>query len=342
MELKNEKNKEIFNTIIQTIFGLLSPSICQLKFNNHFSIGVLCNVYVIDFKKYYSLLLTPYQSFEYSPIEDKTIEINFHDNKGNSIVIDDSRFTYTSLEYGIAFFQIKDEDNLDKTKFLKVDQEMFNKDNQFFDIIINLASEEFMLGLTNSFEDIFAKNKNNSKLSLSNNPVINLRKGNNKIFYEGTNIKKNNTIEALIESTYIKFSDKIRDLIEFKKNFNFNEKNNKSMNRSKSMDSYGKIFGLNLSVLNENENSNYDNSLIYSINEDSLNESFQNKSWIKNKIKPIKIIVSNKENNYSFNRKKEENNYNSLIRNKSEIISREIDNEKIENFIKLNEKRRKK
>ena len=255
--------------LIQSISERLKYSICQFKYNNNNSEGLLCKILVQDKNRgqnlYFPLLLTTYQSLPMN--EDEIIEI-YYNKKEYWVILDKTRITYNSDEYNIFFVEIKKSDNLDINKFLELNEEMFQRD--LLTKIVYVYDEEFETDLAYAFGTFIGK--------ITRDPLSAIR--NYKGIYNESIIKQSKTIGEFIKSTFIKFINKIQELLEYKNFENgltdpFEENSNQILNTSK--DGYKVIFDLSISKTNIEYNGtkiSKHNSQIYSSDESYKSKSF--------------------------------------------------------------------
>lgn len=250
----------------------LKNSICEFQFNNNSknSKGLLCKILVQDKKNeknyYFPVLLTIYHSIK----ENEIISI-FYNGKKYPIKLDETRIRYQSEQYDIFFVQIKESDNLNINDFFELNEKIFNED--LLNKIGSYHYEEFQTKMSYAFGTIFKESSKDIFAAIRNEDGI----------YDDSNIKYNQPIREFIKSTFLNFTNKILELIEYN-NFenelnSLEEKEEKiNQNLNTSNDTYKKLLDMSLSKLSINDN--IITQIPKNSQKDSSNDSFRSNSFI--------------------------------------------------------------
>ena len=335
----------------QLINGILSSkpiqeSIGQINFKNKKCNAILCQIPIQKGKIHFPVVITALHPFiGISPDE---IEILFHDKK--SIIDLNSRVFYSSLEYDIIFFEIKEEDHLEIDKLKEINIEVFKINMDIFLKNVNLPQEIFEIAFAYSFGSIIGINKINiSNLThilgteLHSLIINNTKLLNNGVMKKKYKKKRQFNMGEFIQQTLERFANKIMD-IKINISLNISDKyfqdcyiikSYKSSNKSK--ESYGdKFYGKSEKIFEdlfitniphkseENSSSIQSYALLNQNYEPNLNDNnFESERTIK--IKKQRSKLSSPEaynNNIIKNCSYSENGLNSNNKNKSLPISK--------------------
>ena len=130
------KEKEITNQAqamdpeeLITLLDLIKTHVCKIycKDSGH-GTGFFCYI-PIGPSNFLTTLMTNYHVLNINDIQPGQI-INFtidNDEKEYKILIDNDRKTYTNESYDVTIIEIKEDDEIDKKSFFKLDEEIFKK-----------------------------------------------------------------------------------------------------------------------------------------------------------------------------------------------------------------------
>ena len=123
----------------------IKNSICKIKLNNNDKgIGFFCFIPFPTNNNLLTILITTNHILNKKDISNgNTINISLDKDKNKySILIDDSRKTYTNEKYDITFIEIKNNDGIDQNLFLHIDLGIYenNPDKQYNKKVIYLLN----------------------------------------------------------------------------------------------------------------------------------------------------------------------------------------------------------
>ena len=319
-EMKNEKS--IIPVTIEDTTNILHQmkyAICKIfKGEGKYGTGFLCKIYYPNTFNYKTFLMTSYFVInEKSISNNKKIKITLNDGKINvALNIDESRKTYFSKTFSVAFIEIKNTDNL--KYFLELDNNIFNSAAQGFNIssIYNISYQKNLkvsvsYGILKGFQGFKIYHNCSTDSISSGSPLLNLQ--NNKVIGLHLGKNKNNINVGILILEYIqKYLYFFNDDINNNKNINININNYKNIPTYKSIQSQEIS---NYQNQTPNANPHFIRIISHPINESNYNLNYNNsicnnsKMSITNMIE-IKLFASNediKKKIYFLNNSKEFN-----------------------------------
>ena len=180
----NDNNKKLSNDQKEYISNQAKKSICKIKSeNNTDGVGFLC---IIPFPKRFNLftvLITNNNILNKNDISNGKKIIISNDIIQKTILIDDSRKTYTNEIYDVTFIEILENDKIDANSFLDIDFEFFEKnpnekyDKKYIYLLYKnfYNNSSYSLGKLKSMspENFIIEFKSN-QMELSGGPILNL------------------------------------------------------------------------------------------------------------------------------------------------------------------------
>ena len=280
--MKNQY-KELFDEIIKEILKSkhIEEYICKINYKNNENFGILSKFPLLNRSFPFCILITAYHLFY--DFQDKTLSISFQEKKYSI----NSRIFYENKEYDIILFEIIEDDQLDTSKFLDLNIDIFKVNEKLLKKKVNLNQDTFEIFFCYSLFSILYRtgisnitNILETELESLISPYKNL--GNNKkknlvtFFKNILNRLYNKTINL---KQYSSNEDKFFD--EY-----YNTKSNSSFNKSKD------IYGIG---------SNFDEKEKTNLSEISLTEIFKQKEIFVNSsndsINSYPLLEINKNNN---------------------------------------------